>query len=285
MPEQESHARRGDIPWVSDTLIDFGDVEVELCVPPELYQRETLGTHFIAGKSRTMVELELAEIGTRPVARMVDLGIYKGGSAVLYHKLFAPEKLIAVDLAATPIPSLEDYAARQSDRSLVAAHGVDQSDLAALDRLCAEHLGGQPLDLVVDDASHLYAPTRASFRSLFPRLRAGARYIIEDWAWAHWAGDYWQKERGGEYFRDKQPVTDLLIELVLLSASAPHIVSSVRVDSGMIYVERGEAVLEPGFELSRYYHARGEPAPQFGPPGRHRRRRLHASPTFVMRQG
>ena len=92
-------------------MIDFGDVEVELCVPPELYERETVGHHFIAGKCRSMVETQLAEIGPRPITRIVDLGIYKGGSAVLYHKLFAPEKLIAIDWDAKRIPSLEAYAA------------------------------------------------------------------------------------------------------------------------------------------------------------------------------
>src|SRR5262249_50702388 len=262
---------------VNDTLIDFGDVEVELCVPPELYERETVGHHFIAGKCRSMVETQLAEIGPRPVTRMIDLGIYKGGSAVLYHKLFAPEKLIAIDWDPKRIPSLEAYAARQPDRSLVIAGGVNQADTATLDRLCAEELGGQPLDLVIDDASHFYAETRASFRALFPRLRTGGRYVIEDWGWAHWAGDLWQKDRGGEYFRRKQPVTDLLIELLLLCASSPQLVSRLLVTAAVIYVERGVGSLEPGFELSDHYYARGEPAPRFGPPGT-RTRSLYASP-------
>lgn len=283
MPYAGRRDRRGDIPWISDTLIDFGDVEVELCLPPELYERETVGNHFVAGKSRSMVERQIAEIGTLPVTRMMDLGIYKGGSAVLYHKLFAPEKLIAIDAVAKPIPSLESYASRQTDRSLVIARGVNQADAAALDRLCAEQLEGHPLDLVVDDASHLYAETRASFRALFPRLRAGGRYIIEDWAWAHWAGDFWQKEGGGEYFRDKQPVTDLLIELLLLCASSPQLVSRLQVDGAVIYVERGEGALDPGFELSEHYYARGAHAPRFGPPAG-RAQGLYASPTYVLRQ-
>lgn len=256
---------------------------MELCLPPELYQRETVGNHFIAGKSRSMVQRQLAEIGERPITRMIDLGIYKGGSAVLYHKLFAPEKLIAIDAATKLIPSLEAYAAGQSDRSLVIGRGINQSDSAALDRLCAEELGGHPLDLVVDDASHLYAETRASFRALFPRLRAGGRYIIEDWGWAHWTGDFWQKERGGEYFRDKQPLTDLLIELILLSASSPQLVSRLQVDGAVIYIERGEGALEPGFELSHHYYSRGEPVPRFGPRGTDARH-LYASPMYVLRQ-
>ena len=282
-----SHMQRRDwrnsIPWISDTLIDFGDVEVELCLPPQLYERETVGNHFIAGKSRPMVERQLAEIGGRPVSRMIDLGIYKGGSAVLYHKLFAPEKLIAIDSAPKRIPSLEAYAARQPDRSLIIARGINQADMAALDRICAEELEGQPLDLVVDDASHLYAETRASFRALFPRLRAGGRYIIEDWAWAHWAGDLWQKERGGEYFRDRQPVTDLLIELLLLCASSPQLLSRLQVDGVVIYLERGQGALEPGFELSDHYYSRGQSVPRFGPPGSSALG-AYASPTYVLRR-
>ena len=265
MSQSERRDRRGDIPWTGDTLIDFGDAEVELCLPPELYERDTVGNHFIAGKSRPMVENQLAEVGTLAVARMVDLGIYKGGSAVLYHKLFAPEKLIVVDRVAKPVPSLEDYAERQGDRSLVIAKGVNQADADALEKLCAEEFDGQPLDLVIDDASHLYGPTRASFRSLFPRLRAGGRYIIEDWSWAHWAGDFWQKERGGPYFRDEEPLSNLLIELFLLCASSPELVPRVRVDYQQIYVERGKESVEPGFELSDHYQSRGEPAPRFGP--------------------
>ena len=42
--------------------------------------------------------------------------------------------------------------------------------------------GGEPLDLVFDDASHLGPQTRASFETLFPRLGRRA-YIIEDWSW------------------------------------------------------------------------------------------------------
>ena len=41
------------------------------------------------------------------------------------------------------------------------------------------------LDLVVDDASHTYEETKASFEFLFPLLRPGGIYVIEDWSWAH----------------------------------------------------------------------------------------------------
>jgi hypothetical protein len=213
---------------------------------------------------------------------MVDVGVYKGGSAVLYHKLFAPTKLVALELNTKPVRRLDQYVERQADRSLVIAYGVNQADGAALDRICTEEFGDQPLDLVIDDGSHLYAETRATFQALFPRLRPGGLYIIEDWSWAHWPGDYWQTQRGGKYFRDKDPLTNLLIELVLLCGSSPQIVSSVRVEPVLFYVERGPEALAPGFELSEHYFSRGERAPRFGQTvvGE---QVIYASPTFKLR--
>jgi hypothetical protein len=214
---------------------------------------------------------------------MVDVGVYKGGSVVLYHKVFAPAKLVAIELSTTPLPSLDAYAARQSDRSVVIARGVNQADAAALDQVCANEFSGQPLDLVVDDASHLYAETRATFQVLFPRLRPGALYIIEDWSWAHWPGDFWQKERGGPYFRDKEPLTNLLIELALLCGSSPEVVSRVHIRQKLAFIERGPASVAPNFELSEHYFSRGAPAPRFGP-RRSADRLIFASSRFSFRQ-
>ena len=62
-----------------------------------------------------------------------------------------------------------------------AYYGVDQGDAATLRRIVADEFGGEPLDLVIDDASHLLDPTRSSFNVLFPLLRPGGVYVIEDW--------------------------------------------------------------------------------------------------------
>ena len=35
---------------------------------------------------------------------------------------------------------------------------------------------------MIDDASHLYHPTVTTFELLFPRIRKGGRFVIEDWA-------------------------------------------------------------------------------------------------------
>ena len=43
-----------------------------------------------------------------------------------------------------------------------------------------------PIDLVIDDASHIDEATLASFEVIFPRLKAGGLFIIRDCAADQW---------------------------------------------------------------------------------------------------
>jgi len=252
------------LPFVSDSLLDYGHVKIELCVPPALYERDSTPDRFILGKSRGMVESMARMLGDRRVARIVDVGVYKGGSIVLFYEAWQPQRLVGIDFNPEPPPALSEYCRDPSRKDAIGIYlGVDQSDRAKLDEICSAEFDG-PLDLVVDDASHFYRETRETFRSLFPRLRDGGLYVIEDWGWAHWPGDHWQADRGGDYFRDKPPLSNLLIELMLLCASAPGVVRRVSFDATVIYVERGPEAVHPGFELRDFYRNRGDPVTLLG---------------------
>ena len=271
------------LPWVSDTLIDFNGVQVELCVPPALYDRQSTRNHFILGKSRSMIEGMMKSTEALDVRAVIDVGVYKGGSVVFLNEVFHPQKLVAIERNPVDVPPLTRYCSdpMRIDRLRIFL-GVDQADQAALDRICRHEFGDQPLDLVVDDASHFFEETRSTFRALFPRLRPGGIYIIEDWAWAHWPGDYWQKERGGDYFRRKLPLSNLLVELMLLCAGSPELVRNVTFNPDVIYVERGHGPLDPGFELSDHFFNRGDPVPKLGVAAAPSM--VYSSPTFVIRR-
>ncbi|QFZ18292.1 class I SAM-dependent methyltransferase [Saccharothrix syringae] len=60
---------------------------------------------------------------------------------------------------------------------------VDQSDPAALDRFAR---AAGPFDVVVDDGSHVNAHVLTSFDVLFPHLRRGGLYVVEDMQTAYW---------------------------------------------------------------------------------------------------
>jgi hypothetical protein len=59
----------------------------------------------------------------------------------------------------------------------------DQSDAGFLDRLGAQ-LG--PFDVVIDDGSHRNDHVRTSFHALFPHVRPGGLYVVEDLQTAYW---------------------------------------------------------------------------------------------------
>jgi hypothetical protein len=109
----------------------------------------------------------------------------------------------------------------------------------------------------VDDASHLYRETRSTFEVLFPRLRPGGRYLIEDWGWAHYPEALWQ-ERGG-WFHDRPALTNLVVELLLIIGTSPELISDIRVAHDYVEVVRGEAEYAHRIKLEDHYQNRGLP--------------------------
>lgn len=114
--------------------------------------------------------------------RVLELGVYQGGSFVFLDQLLQPEKISAVELSTTPLPALDKYVAANKDRARL-YYGTSQDDAKKLKEIVNADFGGE-LDLVVDDASHFYEQTKTSFKTLFPLIRPGGLYIIEDWSWS-----------------------------------------------------------------------------------------------------
>ena len=109
---------------------------------------------------------------------IVELGIFDGGSTALLAQVACPNKLIAIDLMPDPCAALEDFLDQRHYRGRVATfYGVDQSDTGHLSEILDKECPGMALDLVIDDASHLLDPTRASFNFLFPRLAPGGASV------------------------------------------------------------------------------------------------------------
>ncbi len=62
-------------------------------------------------------------------------------------------------------------------------YGTSQDDELRLAQIINHDFGGV-IDLAIDDASHFYDQTKASFKVAFPKVRPGGLYIIEDWTWS-----------------------------------------------------------------------------------------------------
>lgn len=133
----------------------------------------------------------------------------------------------------------------------------------------AAELAGQPLDLVIDDASHLLNETRASFETLFPLLGPGGLYVIEDWNADHLGADSFDMVLTDPSSPDREalasalalahslhPVPDprlvrLPLELVLARARNGDVIREVAVMENWIAIRRGEQPIDPAeFRLS-----------------------------------
>ena len=94
------------------------------------------------------------------------------------------------------------------------------------------------IDLVIDDCSHLYGPSKASLNFLLPRLRPLGLYVIEDWGWAHWPGEEWQGP-DAQYRDEPTALSNLVLELVMTAASRIDIIGKLTITRDSVYITKG----------------------------------------------
>lgn len=189
--------------------------------------------------------------------RIVELGIHRGGSVAMLALMADPAKLVAFDILPDRVDPLDAFVSSRGLEDRVRPfYGVDQTDVDRLAAIVDHEMGGQPLDLVIDDASHTYEATRLSFECLFPRLRPGGIYLVEDWAWHHIVAATLAAQ--GRDIKPNgpadHPLSRMAVELVLALSLPNDVVSEVTVNENWIMVRRGVDILDPvGFSLSDLY--------------------------------
>jgi SAM-dependent methyltransferase len=263
----------GTLTWESDDRLVVGDTIFQT-LPVDLLDRDPLqismkGADFLLGKERSLVDryVELLE-ELRP-RHILELGIMHGGGTAFLFELAHPRRLVTIDRRPPRGRKLRDYIACNGlDQAVRIYDDVDQANRRRLDEIVEEEFGDEPLDLVVDDCSHMYEATRASFNELFPRLRPGGLYTIEDWRWVHPPPDAESLEG---IWPDRVPLTRLLFELVLAVPSTPGLISEITIETELVQVRRGEAAVDPrGFQISTCSNPRGRRLLANGPsPGGH----------------
>lgn len=182
--------------------------------------------------------------------RIVELGICKGGSTAMLAVLAQPEKLVALELSPKRATALDRFiTANDLEERVVPLYEIDQGDQGALTEIADTHFPDGDIDLVIDDASHLVEPTEASFNVLFPRLRPGGLYIIEDWAWAHLGY--------GNQLPDQEPLTSFVFEVLMVLPSRLGLIADITVTRDWAAVRRGPAACDAaGFDVRQMFSDR-----------------------------
>jgi Methyltransferase domain len=223
------------------------------------------GDHFRFYKMKELVDQYESFFSRRSDFRaegVIELGIYDGGSTAFWYELFRPRKHVALDIQGqTDPPYFRRYVESRGLGGRIKTYwNTDQADKARLRLIVETELEGPP-DLVIDDASHLYWPTRASFEALFPLLMPGGLYIIEDWSWSHWPdfivpNNLWAAE---------DSLTRLVTELVEAAGTLTQregtlqcwqLILSMVVYPGFVAVERGPQQLDKATHFNLEDHIR-----------------------------
>jgi hypothetical protein len=225
------------VTWTSDDTFVITDTEY-VCRP--LADRfPSTADRLCLVKDRWQVDWYEQLLRDLAPQRMIEIGMWDGASLALCAEVAHPCALVGIDSRATPNGALDEFIARRGLRASVRPYyGVDQSDGPRLDEIVETEFGDEPLDLVVDDASHLLGPTRTAFNRLYPRLRPGGTYVIEDWP-MH------------QLKKVETSLTLLIFEAILACAESPSTIALVTVNRGYTLVTRGDRQLTPGsFDLS-----------------------------------
>lgn len=119
--------------------------------------------------------------------RLLEIGVQGGGSLALWRKYFTNAEIYGIDI---------DPACAELDIPGVEIHIGDQTDTRFLEKF-------DRMDIVIDDGGHTMTQQQISFATLFPLLKPGGIYVIEDLHTSYWT-----------QFLDSKPTTDFLVDLV-----------------------------------------------------------------------
>lgn len=217
----------------------------------QVYLKEDIREHaesFVFYKDKKLIDMYSSYFqsitpNASNFGNVLEIGMWDGGSAVFWHEILKPKKLIGIDLLKNRKGEAFEAYKKNHAATFFDHWEVDQTDRSALTSILAGHLKDEPLDLVFDDASHRYHQSLASFNIVFPYVKKGGYYIIEDWAWGHWL-----HEDSSVYPAFTEP-TRLIFELVEAAANI-GLIESIHVCSGFTAIKRGQLDLpKEGFHL------------------------------------
>ena len=236
------------IEWVDEFLMRAGDTtymtlgeRYEMNAKfHEISGMQSTPEQFVLQKPRPLIERYLQMLDDVSPERVLEFGIFKGGSVALLAAFARPAKYVAIELG-EPVAALDEWIRRRNlGEQIKVYYGVSQDDTERVDEIIDAEFGTDPLDLVIDDASHDLPPSRVTFDHVFPRLRVGGAYAIEDWALAQLLNIYSD---------EKPPLTSLVMELVATWGGAPELFERIVIDRWLTVAHRGTGDLEVPFSI------------------------------------
>jgi hypothetical protein len=180
------------------------------------------GNHEFGGSTYLDIyDKYLSGLREQPI-KLLEIGVRDGCSHRMWREYFPKAMIYGIDID----PRCKQY---QSDRIKIFVGS--QSD-AEITNAAVKDAGGQ-FDVILDDGSHVNELTIKSFNLLFPHVRAGGLYIIEDLGCSYLGkdlGDHivrgqWpgmKYNTGVEWNNDRRAIDSLFNKIIRDFDTAPH---------------------------------------------------------------
>jgi hypothetical protein len=251
--------------FVVDGLEFYGDLKS--------FSERTASDRVVILKDSRLLRQYLDFLAPHRIDNLLELGIWQGGSPLFYGLATDAKRVVALDILSNDPASSEpgqDPLQLLAHRNpaideIISAHnlseklklhfGTSQADPVAVKQIMDGDFAGEPIDLVIDDASHHYDLSRKSFEIIFPRLREGGLYIIEDWQWAHMNDPRYQS---GEVFGGQPALTNFIFELLIAYGGHPDLFWNVVVRDWFVALQKGSKQLPDDFKLDDVLRMRGK---------------------------
>lgn len=99
---------------------------------------------------------------------LLEIGVLFGASLRMWEEYFPNGVVIGADI---------DPGVKSLSTARICTEVIDQSNIEDLVQLGVKH---GPFDIIIEDGSHLWEHQITTFRTLFPFLKNGGHYVVED---------------------------------------------------------------------------------------------------------
>lgn len=216
-------------------LKDFNFIDVRNLPKDKLPHREE--NKWIS-KHSELANFYLEYFKDKNIKKILEFGIY-GGSIYLFCSIFNPTKYVGTDICSEDIDLINDVGKIFGDKVKL-YYTTSQDDKPKLREIIAKEFSNQ-IDIIIDDASHLFDLSLASFESSFPYLRPYGYYVIEDWGWSHRLN----LSHYNPNIQGLPSLTNLAFLLIMALASHPEIIFKIEfIRPSLLVIQKGPFDIE-----------------------------------------
>lgn len=125
----------------------------------------------VEGHNYSGIYEKIFQKNRKKIKKIIEIGSLEGGSTAAFHFYFFNATINCLDI---------NFDRHKIVSKRITKNYVDQSSEEQLKSFIDKRLNKNDLDIVIDDGSHKENDILITFKNLFPKIKKGGWYVIED---------------------------------------------------------------------------------------------------------